>query len=177
MKELLKQILLEKVNTNSKLSEEQIKHFKKKGKFSAVYKPYTTRDLSESLRYLEGKNVTIYCNYETVPCIDAPKFFGQYKFFIEGKESSGWCPEMEFEDIKIIDEIADANTWDCDHNYVMIINNRTVAKKELGNYGKTCNLPLIIGRVYGSKQHEYFKSLAKAEMYMYKYKDEEWKEI
>lgn len=170
-------LALEKVQKPSKLTGEQAEHFKKKGKFSAIYKPYTTHDIDNDLRIQNGRKVIIYCNYETVPCIDAPKFFGQYKFFIEDLESRGWCPEMEFEDIKIINDFADCNVWNCDHQYLTVIGDRKVAKKELGKYGETCEIPLVLGRVYGTQNHEYVKSLAKFDVVLYKYKDEEWKQI
>lgn len=166
------------LNLKSKLTDEQYDHYNKKGKFSATYVPYTSHDIHHDLQTLAGKKVVIYCNYEQVPCLDAPKFFGQYKFFIEDFESRGWCPEMEFENLEIIDEYADINIWNCDHRYLIIITDRKVAEKELGNYGKTCELPNILGRAYGSRNHDYVKRLVKSGgLFLYSFKNSEWKII
>ena len=175
-KELI-ELAINMVEKPSKLTEEQVIHFKKKGKFSATYTPYTIDDISSRLKCLRDQKVIIYCNYEIIPCINVPQFFGQYKFFIEDNENQGWCPEIDFSDIQIIDDYAKIETWNDDHKYLIIINDRAEAIKAFGNYGKTCDLPSVVGRSYDLKSHDYVKKLAENAIFLYKYKDSKWKKF
>jgi len=177
--ELLK-LVIARGNTPSVLSQVEIDHFRSDGKFYATYNP-TKLDVSGTLKDLIGRRVTIYRNYELTPCMDAIPYTGQFKFFIEGFESCGWCPECDFQDFVILPATKDdISRWESNHQYLMGYNDRESCISNFGNYGKTCDLPLIVGRSYDYEKHKYVKDELcnpKPEVIIYRNYPGEWTEI
>lgn len=179
----LKNLMIERGNKPSKLTPEQVEHFTKNGMFTATYSP-SKLDVSDELLLLVGKRVTIFRNYEDVPCVDSHRFMGEYKFFIEGYKNSGWCPESDFTDIFILpDQFLDEwdiSRWNSKHQYLLGYLTRESCVGNFGNWGKTCELPLVIGRSYEHENHDYVKnqlSDPKAEVVLYREFPGEWIEL
>lgn len=174
--EELKTLTLSRIQ-KSKLTEEQIEHFKKGGVFSATFKP-TKDDIKGSLRTRIGKRVSIYCNHETVPCLDVLEYLGQYKFFIEGYEEDGWCPECDFIDIEPQASFMDVHIWNCDHQYLMAILDKDELERATGKgTAEKFGVPFIIGRVYSSKAHDMVRRFANFDIILYKFKNQNWEVI
>jgi len=177
----LKKWAIERLNKPSKLTDEQIQHFLNDGMFTATYTP-TSHDVSKRLLFLMDKRITIYRNYELTPCVDVPKFMGEYKFFIEGYENCGWCPESDFGDIFILPNnfISDLSRWNSNHQYALVYNDRQTCIDNFGSYGITCELPFVIGRSYDTNQHDYVLnklSNPKPQLVLYRNYPDEWVEL
>jgi len=138
----------------TKLTKEQYEHLRKGGYFRAIYKP-TKLDVGKNFLALVGKDVVIWPNHgHVVPYIDDQIYFGQFRFDIQGL--SGWCPEEDFEILEPINKFVNVQYKD-NHQYRMTyLDNEVIFQ----NFGNGYTAPMIVGRSFDKKNHDYIFRLS-----------------
>lgn len=90
------------------MTPEQLKHYKKAGRFTAIYDPKIREDLLDVNVPFIGKNIDVYpddtstIGSGTYEPISYPPYKGQYSFL--SNIILGWIPEEDLNDLTIVDE-------------------------------------------------------------------------
>ena len=144
------------------MTKEQIKHYLKGGKFTAVFKPVML-DLSEENKEQIGKQVECHQNVEVSPVREeeySPDVWvGQHRF--DTDLITGYVLEEDLSELTIVNEFIDTPEMLPVHQYNMIFTTREQLVANFGNDVKDTPLPYIAVRNYGRNMDEYIIKLCK----------------
>ena len=139
------------------MTEEQFNHYIKGGKFTAVYNPPKTSDLSPVNLAKVGMSCIVWQNMIVSPLQEPERYVGQHAFNTD--IIFGWCPEEDFKDLVILEEFIDSP--ESLPQYIFRLDYTDPNSVE-GNFGKTSGLkvPFSVCRDYGTDNESYVLKLS-----------------
>ena len=141
----------------SKLTDEQLEHYLKGGRFRAKYNP-PRRDISPESFDMIGEEIIVEQNMLNGPIQCIAEYRGQHAF--NSPSISGWFPEEDIEILEIIDSYKDNPEPTPVYLYRMHYSTREQVVKNFGNAGREYDLPMVVGRQYVRENDQYIKDLS-----------------
>ena len=139
------------------MTEEQFNHYIKGGKFTAVYNPPKTSDLSQDNLARIGRSCVVYQNMIISPLQSPESHKGQHAF--DADIISGWCPEEDFENLTILDEFREHFEPTPQYLFRLDYTNPDSIKVNFGT-NSGLQVPCSVYREYGTDNENYVLKLS-----------------